>query len=1114
MSPKFCFSVAFFCIFCLYSCTSETKQKKLFELKESTGIDFSNNVTDTKDFNVLTYRNFYNGGGVAIGDINNDGLADVFFTANMGANKLYKNRGNWQFEDISQKAGFVDKQDWSTGVVMVDINYDGWLDIYVCSAGYINGVAPQSKLYINNGVSSAGKEVSFTEAAEQYGLTNKGGYATHAAFFDYDLDGDLDAFIINNSFIPVNTLNYANKRDLKAAEWPVADFLKGGGDRLFRNDNGKFVDVSKEAGVHGSLISFGLGVTIGDVNKDSYPDVYVSNDFFERDYLYINQKNGTFKDELEDWMGHTSLASMGADIGDINNDGLVDIFTTDMLPDDDYRLKTTSSFDNIDVYRYKVDQGFYHQFMQNTLQVNNGNNKFLETGFFSGVAASDWSWGALMFDADNDGLTDIYVCNGIYHDVTDLDFIDFFANDVIQKMVLTGKKEQVDEIISKIPSVPVLNKAFKNEGNLKFSDAGTSWGFTKPSFSNGAAYGDLDNDGDLDLVINNVNEKAFVYQNNTRENSGNKFIGISLKGRDKNTFAIGSQIKVYLQDQVLYREIEPSRGFQSSVDYKQIIGLGNAATVDSVIVVWPDATYSKSVRPELNRVYELKQQDSEGRKQVSAESTAAPIFQLVETNLVKHQEDDYVDFYYERNLPEMLSRGGPQIAKADVNGDGMDDIYIGGAKGQPGQLYFQTAGGFRQQKQKVFDQYANFEDVAVLFFDCDDDNDMDLFIGSGGNNVPPKSKQLQHRLYRNNGKGGFEADTTAFPKNDMNISEVVANDFDNDGDLDLFVGSRNVAYRYGETPSSYLYLNDGKGYFTDVAKKMNEAISAAGMVTGAAWADVYGDEREELIVAGEWMSPRIFTYNGKTFDELKNTGLKGLYGCWQTLAVSDLNGDGKSDLILGNIGENFYLRPDSAHPVKMWMNDFDQNGVVDQVRTRTINGRDMPVLTKKDLTDQFPGLKKENLKNSEYARKSIQQIFNKNMIDESVVKMFNYSSSIVAINNGNGSFEIRKLPFMTQLSSINAIAVLDVNNDRHLDLVVGGNSFQYPPQFGRLDASCGDVLINNGKGNFERTKPAEAGLKISGEVRDIEEIHSNNQRFILFTRNNMHPVLYRLEKKF
>ncbi len=802
---------------------------------------------------------------------------------------------------------------------------------------------------------------------------------------------------------------------------------------------------------------------------------------------------------------------MGADIGDINNDGYVDIFTTDMLPDDDYRLKTTSSFDNIDVYQYKVKQGFYHQFMQNTLQVNNGNNKFIEIAYYSGVAASDWSWGAFMFDADNDGLTDIYVCNGIYHDVTNLDFMDFFANDVIQKMVMTGKKDQVDEIIAKMPSVPVLNKAFKNQGNLKFSDAGISWGFTTPSFSNGAAYGDLDNDGDLDLVINNVNEKAFIYKNNSRENSKHNYIGISLKGKGTNMFAIGSKIKIYAAGQAFYREIEPSRGFQSSVDYKQIIGLGNLSSVDSMVIIWPDGTYDHYDHPEINKVHLLQQQEQSGKLYKTTFHQVQTIFQPILNKWEKHTEDNYIDFYFERNTPEMLSREGPKIARADVNGDGLEDVFIGGAKGQAGQLYLQTNMDFIKKEDPLFNKYSDFEDVAVLFFDSDGDGDPDLFIGAGGNNVPPRTRQLQHRLYKNDGKGNFERDSLAFPNNDMNISVAVENDFDGDGDLDLFVGGRSVPYQYGVTPSSYLYLNDGRGHFSEVATSLYPEIAKAGMITGAVWADVYGDSKAELIITGEWMAPKIFSYNGKVFKELTNTNLSRLNGMWQTVVAGDLNGDGKMDLVLGNIGENFYLRPDSANPVKMWLNDFDQSGSIDQFRTKTIDGKDMPVFVKRDVTEQFPALKKDNLKNTEYATKTIQQLFGKKLTDEAEVKLFNYSSSIIAFNNGNGSFIIKKLPGMVQLSSVNAISIMDINNDNKMDLITGGNKFNFPPQFGRLDASFGDVLINRGAGNFEKVKPASSGLDMSGEVRDIKEISSKGKSYILITRNDQFPLLYKLD---
>ena len=1075
-----------------------------------TGIQFSNEVHDTKELNILNYRNFYNGGGVAIGDINNDGFADVFFTANQGANKLYLNKGNWKFEDISEKAGFRNKKQFSTGVVMVDINNDGWLDIFVCNAGSMDDSSlRRNQVFINN------HDLTFTESAAQYGL-DEPGYTTQVSFFDYDLDGDLDCFMIKNSPISPNSLNYANQRDLPDAEWPVAKVWKGGGDHLFRNDNGHFHEVTKEAGIHGSLISFGLGVTVGDVNNDGYPDVYVANDYFERDYLYINQKNGTFKDELEQCMQHTSLASMGSDIGDVNNDGYPDIFTTDMLPGDDYRLKTTLSFEDINVYRLKKQNGFYHQFFQNTLQLNNRNGRFTDIANYAGVSATDWSWGGLMLDADNDGQLDLYVCNGIYHDLINQDFLDFFANQVIEKMIATGKKEELNVIIDKMPSIHVLNKMYQNKGDLTFKDVGPSWGFTQPSFSNGAAYGDLDNDGDLDLVVNNVNQPAFIYKNNSREINHNNYIAILLQGTEKNRFAIGSKIKIYENNTILSREVIPSKGFQSSMDYKIVIGLGKVMQIDSMIIQWPDLSCSRYVHPAVNKMYLLKQND-EQRYNCSfpseADTSMHKILTEVTNTFEKHVEDDYVDFFYERNVPKMVSREGPKSAVGDVNGDGLQDVFIGGTAGHPGQLYLQTSDGkFVKKEEDVFRQFIDFEDVAVLLFDCDKDGDLDLLICPGGNNMALNSRQLQLRLFKNDGQGNFKLDSQAFPLNNANISVAAACDFDNDGDLDLFIGGRSVPHEYGINPSSYLFLNDGQGHFVDVAKSRNPEISTIGMVTGAAWADVAGDAQKELIIVGEWMPPRIFSYNkGKgKFEELQNTGLQNLYGWWQTVTATDVNDDGKPDLLLGNIGKNFYLRPDFNHPVKLYVGDFDQNGITDKVLTYTVDAKDKPVFLKRDLEDAMPFLKKNNLKHADYATKSVQELFPSQILNKAIVRQFNYMPSCVAINKGNGEFDVRELPPMVQLSSMNVIHCIDVNDDDHIDIVSGGNQFEFIPQLETLDASSGDILINDGRGNFKWMEPAKSGLNLRGELRDIAELRSRKKTFLLFLQNDEYPLLYEL----
>lgn len=1082
----------------LVSCGKEpVNSDTLFQELPSkqTGIDFKNTVENSKGFNIFNYRNFYNGGGVAIGDINNDGLSDVFFTANMGANKLFLNKGNFEFEDISTKAGIEEAQKWSTGVVMVDLNADGLLDIYVCNAGYQKGIGQENALFINNG------DLTFTEKASEYGL-NENGYTTHAAFFDYDLDGDLDCYILNNSFIPVSTLNYSNKRDLRAKDWEVEDFIKGGGDQFLRNDNGKFINVSEEVGVYGSLIGFGLGITIGDVNNDQYPDMYVSNDFFERDYLYINQKDGTFSEQLEQRTKHISMSSMGADMADINNDGAPEIFVTDMLPDDDQRLKTTSSFENINIYELKQKKGFYHQYMQNTLQLNNQNGSFSEIAHFSGVAASDWSWGALMFDMDNDSKTDIYVCNGIYHDVTDQDFIDFFANDIIQKMTMTGEKEELNEVISKMPSIPVANKAFQNKGNLEFQDVTNDWGFEKKTFSNGAAYGDLDNDGDLDLVINNVNQPAMVYKNQ----SSNNYITIQLKGAAKNTFAIGATVNVFVKDQVLNRQLIPSRGFQSSIDYKMTIGLGGTTAIDSIQVIWADKTVQTLSDTPINELLTIQKNTEKEFQPIVSTSSVNTIFQPVNTPFEKHEEDAFNDFYYERNIPMMLSQEGPNAATADVNNDGLEDIYIGGAADQAGSLYLQTKTGYEEKTVADFEKFYDFEDTAICFFDADNDGDPDLFVGSGGNKKSPKSREMQDRLYLNDGKGDFKLNSSAFKINGMNTSVAIAHDIDGDGDQDLFVGSRSMPAQYGLPPMNYLYINDGSGNFMNVSKNIPD-IGNAGMVTDAKWIDLLGDNRKELVVVGEWSSPKIFSFEGKKV-HLEATNLSDYTGWWYTCEAADIDGDGDQDLVLGNVGTNFYLKATAENPIKLWMNDFDDNSSFDKIMTRTVEGKDRPVFLKKDLAEQIVSIKKQNIMHKDYADKGIQDILPKEKLGKALVREANYLKSCIAINEGNGQFTIKALPNEIQLSCVNDAAFVDVNQDENLDLVMGGNKYGFIPQFSKLDASKGNVLLGDGKGNFELLDRQKSGFEIEGEVRQIKSIDIQGKPHILVLINDEKPILF------
>ena len=1071
--------------------TEETLFTKL--PSDSTHIKFTNYVTNERDFNIFKYRNFYNGGGVAIGDINNDGLADIYLTANRSENRLYLNQGDFKFKDIAESSGTTGKNSWSTGVVMVDINADGLLDIYVCNAGNVKGDNQKNELFINNG------DLTFTEKAEEYNLADSG-FTTHAAFFDYDGDGDLDVYILNNSFIPVSSLSFVNKRNLRAEEWDIPEILKGGGDKLLRNDNGKFRDVSQEAGIYGSLIGFGLGVTIGDVNQDLLPDIYVSNDFYERDYLYINKGDGTFSEEIKDWVKHLSISSMGADMADINNDGYPEIFVTDMLPEDDQRLKETSSFETYDVYQLKKGRDFYNQYMQNSLQLNNGDNSFSEIAFYSGVAKTDWSWGALLFDMDNDGYRDIFVSNGIYHDLTDQDFMNFFANDIIRRMTLTGKKEEVDSIINKMPSHPIPNYAFKNNKDLTFSDVSSVWGFEEPTFSNGAAYGDLDNDGDLDLIINNFNNEAFVYRNDT-DNLDHNYLKFKVKGEGQNTFGIGTIIELFVDDEIIRQELIPSRGFQSSVDYTIAVGLGQKDKIDSVRVIYPNHKYETLKIEGLNKVVELDQKDAALVYRIKPKENDQ-LLTLIEADFIAHKEDSYVDFDYEGLIYKMQSKEGPALAIADVNDDGNDDVFIGGAYGQAGKLYYQQDSGKFISSKFMTEDF--FEDTVAAFADVDGDNDLDLVIGSGGNF---KGARTGVRYYVNDGKGNFSRGSIILPT-ESNISTLKLYDFDQDGDLDIFAGSLSRIGVYGTNPDNYLLQNNGKGNFTDVTPKIAPDLRSIGMVTDATWEDFDNDGIKDLLVVGEWMSPLIYL-NKKTQFKPFQTTLNELSGMYNAVKAEDLDGDGDVDIVLGNQGLNAPYQATNQHPIKLYISDFDNNGTVEQIMTQTINGKDIPIHLKKELTSQLPFLKKQNIKFSEYATKSIDQLFNKEILSKADIKEVNQFASLVAYNEGDGKFNVQELPGRVQLSCICSIETYDFNNDGIKDLILGGNNYNLKPQFSRQDASRGNILVSRDKKEYKNSE--NSGFIVDGEVKGLGWVkNSSGKQFLITAINDEAPKVFKL----
>jgi hypothetical protein len=1067
-----------------------------------TGINFTNQLDLNENFDVFRYRNYYNGGGVAIGDINNDGLPDVYLTANTQKNKLYLNKGNLKFEDITEKAGVGGKKAWSTGVSMADINGDGLLDIYVCNSGNTQGDDKENELFINNG------NLTFTEKAREYGLADAG-FSTHAAFFDYDLDGDLDCYLLNNSFRPIGSFGFENIRHERDEK---------GGDKLYRNDNNKFTDISDFAGIYGSVIGFGLGIAVSDVNMDGWPDLYISNDFFERDYLYINQKNGKFKESLTQYIRHTSEFSMGSDIGDLNDDGYPEIFTTDMLPEDDARLKTTQSFISYDIQETRLENDYYDQFMRNNLQLNNGDSTFSEIGLYAGVAATDWSWGALIADYDNDGNKEIYITNGIYKDVTDQDFINFMANDESLAKIQRGEKIDFKALVDKMPSTKLKNYLFKrNTNSLKFNNLAKEWGLDEPSFSNGAAYGDLDNDGDLDLIVNNVNQELFFYRNNAEKLTKNNYLKIKLKGEAKNLFAVGAKICLIHQGQKKFYEHFPTRGFESSMDYTATLGLGSWSEVDTVKITFPNQKilYLKKVKANQTITADIKNAQKVEENITDTSLLINPINLKID---FKHQENQYIDFDYERLIYHMNSRQGPALAVADLNGDGLDDFYIGGAFEQTGAIFLQNNEGFTPSNQSAFAKDIIYEDVDAQFFDADQDGDLDLLVVSGGSESKAGNFNYQSRLYLNKGSKinpVFEFAKDNLPSINESSSCVAIADFDDDKDLDIFLGSRLKIGQYGASPDSYLLENDGKGKFADVTSEKIPQLRNFGMVTDAIWQDYDGDGALDLILVGEWMPITVFKNKGVGFQKVKNVaGFENSAGFWNTILAFDANQDGKEDLLLGNLGLNSRFKASEKSPFQLYISDFDENNSLDHIFAHQQNNKTVPFALKQDLTRQLNNLKKQFLYHRDYANKSIEEVFGKDKISQSLVLNVQTFASMIAINQGNGKYTLKELPEEAQFSTIQAFNLVDVDNDGQNEVVLGGNFSATKPEVGKYDAGYGLILKADKNGNLKTIKSRESGLSVIGDTRKIGVLKTKNgEKLLAFALNNAQPKFFKIKPK-